>query len=135
MRSMNTEFQKKYEEFEKMPATTQDAIRNMKQQELQQLQERIEGFKSSAQESLQKKEQELLDPIYKKAKAAIKAVAKELGYAYVFDTSTGALLDQPDSDDLMNAVKKKLNITGEEKPVSPTPAAPAGGSKPGPKGK
>ncbi|MBC7774905.1 MAG: OmpH family outer membrane protein, partial [Phycisphaerae bacterium] len=39
-----------------------------------------------------------------------KAVAKENGYAMVFDTSTGAMLFASDSDDLTELVKKKLGL-------------------------
>lgn len=123
--SMVNELQKKYDEYQKNEAKMDNAIKELKQKEIQQLQERIETFKESAQESVQKKEQEMLEPIIKKAKEAIQVVAKELGYTYVLDTSTGAVIMFPDSDNLMAAVKKKLGIAAaaaEPKPATPAPA-------------
>jgi hypothetical protein len=44
-------------------------------------------------------------------------VAKEGKFGYIFDTSGGTLLYQQDSDDIMESVKKKLNLTGVKPPV------------------
>ena len=71
---------------------------------------RIEEFQQTAQKKLQERQTELLKPIVDRAKQAINDVAKENGYSYVFDSGTGALLYQPDSDDLMPLVKKKLGL-------------------------
>lgn len=121
---LTLELEKKYKEYSDLPANTPPAIKESKEKEIQQIQERIETFKETAQESVQKKEQELLEPIVKKAKEAVQAVAKEMGYSYVFDTSTGALIMFSDSDNLMNAVKKRLGIT-DEKPAAPATNTPA----------
>jgi outer membrane protein len=90
--------------------TMNDAVREVKQQELQDLQTRIQTFQESAQEKLQGKKQELYTPILKKAEDAVKAVAKENSYAYVFDTSVGAVIYAQESDDITPLVKKKLNL-------------------------
>ena len=81
-----------------------------KLKELQDLENRIKIFDEQAQEDLQSKQEELLKPLIDKAKAAIAEVAKENGYTYVFDTSVGALLYFELSDDIIELVKKKLNI-------------------------
>ena len=44
-----------------------------------------------------------------KAKKAIEAVAKENGYKYVLDTSAGNVLYSEASEDILLAVKKKLD--------------------------
>ena len=72
--------------------------------------QRIQTYQQSAQQRLQDKEKELLQPIIDRAKQAISDVAKENGYTYVFDTSAGALLYQQDSDDILPLVKKKLGL-------------------------
>jgi outer membrane protein len=126
--NMGKELDKKlaeYDEYSKKPDAS-SAIIQLKDKEIRQLQERIQTFRETAQESVQSKEQELLEPIIKKAKEAVQAVAKELGYSYVIDTSTGALIMYPEADNLMQAVKKRLGITAEDKkPGSPTSPAPA----------
>jgi outer membrane protein len=88
-----------------------DAIKDLKQKELRDMQSRIQEFQESAQENVRKKETELLKPIIEKAKTTIAATAKEGGYTYVFDSSPGTpLLYKPEGDNLMGAVKKKLGI-------------------------
>ena len=85
-------------------------IRTTKEQELSELQQRIQSYQQNAQKTLQEKEAELLQPIIDRAKKAISDVAKENGYTYIFDSSAGTLLYQQDSDDIMSLVKKKLGL-------------------------
>ena len=108
--TMITEYQQKVQDYQSLPATTTDAVKEVKQQEIQDLQTRIQQFQSSAQEKLQNKKEEIYSPILKKAEDAIKEVAKTSGYAYVFDTSAGAVIYAQDSDNLMDLVKKKLAL-------------------------
>ena len=82
----------------------------MKEQELLDLQNRIQTFEGGAQEKAQNKRQELYTPILKRAEDAVKAVAKENNYAYIFDTSIGAVIYAQESDDITLLVKKKLGL-------------------------
>lgn len=110
-KKMTSELERKYEEYQKQEASMAAPIKDLKQKELRDLQGRIQEYQESAQENLRKKEQELLKPIVEKAKQAIADVAKAGGYTYVFDSSPGTpLLYKPDGDNIMSAVKKKLNI-------------------------
>ena len=84
-------------------------IKKTKQDELQSLQTRIQDFNQQAQMDYQKKSAELTAPIVEKAKKAIEAVAKENGYKYVLDTSSGTVLFSEQSEDILIAVKKKLD--------------------------
>ncbi len=108
--AMQKEMEKKYQEYQTNGATWTQSILQLKQQELQDLQARIEAFQQSAQKDLKEKETELLKPIIDKAKKAIEDVAKENGYTYIFDSSVGVLLYSESSDDIMALVKKKLNL-------------------------
>ena len=63
-----------------------------------------------AQQALQAKEQELLEPILAKAREAIEQVAKEGGYTYIFDRSLGTILFAKESENIIDKVKKKLNL-------------------------
>ncbi len=108
---MNQELQAKYQDYMSKQDSMSVSIRQMKEEELQSLQQRIQSFQQTAQQDLQKKEQELLQPIIDKAKDAIKVVAKEKGYTWVFDTSIGSLIVWPEeSDNLMDSVKIKLGV-------------------------
>ena len=81
-----------------------------KAKEINDLETRIQDFQESAQTSLQKKKEEIYTPIIKKAEDAIKGIAKEKGYSYIFDTSVGVVLFAQESDDIMPMVKTKLGI-------------------------
>lgn len=108
--AMLTDYQKKIQDFQALSATTTDAVKEVKQQEIKDLENRIQQFQGSAQDKLQNKKEEIYSPILKKAEDAIKEVAKANNYAYVFDTSAGAVIYAQDSDNLMDLVKKKLGL-------------------------
>ena len=54
-------------------------------QEIQDIQGRMDNFMQVAQQDVQKKQQELLQPIQQKLQNAIKAVGDEKGYTYIID--------------------------------------------------
>ena len=110
LRIMSSEFDKKYQDYVAQEANMTDLVKQTKAKELEDLQNRIKDFQTKAQEDIAKKEQELMAPIIDKAKKAIEAVAKEKGINYVIDSSAGLLLVKDESDDILSAVKKHLNI-------------------------
>ena len=110
LKAMQGELEKKYNEYQEKQAGWSDLIKESQQKQIQDLSARIEEFQQTGQKKLQERQTELLKPIVDRAKQAINDVAKENGYSYVFDSGTGALLYQPDSDDLMPLVKKKLGL-------------------------
>lgn len=110
LRAMQEELQTKYNDYHERQAQMTDLIRKTKEQEITDLNQRINTYRQNAEELLQAKEKELLQPIIDRAKQAITDVAKENGYTYIFDTSAGTLLYQPESDDIMALVKKKLGL-------------------------
>ena len=109
---MGKEYQSKIQEYQGSEKTMTDAMKEVKQKEIQDLQNRIESTQQSAQEKVSQKKQEVYGPILEKADKAIKAVAKEKGYDYVFDASSGggALLFARESDNITTYVKVKLGI-------------------------
>jgi len=110
-KSMNAELQQKYSDYKSKESSMADPIKEAKEKELSDLQDRIQSFEESAQTSLQKKREELQMPLIKKAQDAIDAVAKEKGYSYIFDTvQGGVILFAQDSDNILPLVKTKLGI-------------------------
>jgi outer membrane protein len=95
---------------------TPTTVRNQVRQELEGIAYQIQNWQGIVQQTLQGKQQELLEPIYRKVESAIQAAAKEGGYAYILNRE--ALLVMPPADDLFPAVAKKLNLK-----VPPTAAA------------
>ena len=80
----------------------------IKRKNLLELYQKLQGYQQQASQQYQAKSQELLAPIQKKAQEIIQTVAKENGYAWVFNKE--ALISYPPADDLLPLVKKKLNI-------------------------
>jgi len=110
LKTMYAEYQTKAKKLEEGKATMSQIVIESKYKELQDLESRIKTFDEQAQGDLQSKQEELLKPLIDRAKAAIAEVAKENGYTYVFDSSVGALLYFEESDNILELVKKKLNI-------------------------
>lgn len=108
--SMGKEYQKKVQEYQSSEKTMTEAMKEVKVREIQKLEENIQQTQQSAEEKVAKKKEEIISPILNKAEKAIKEVAKENNYDYVFDTSVGALLYYKDSDNILNLVKTKLGI-------------------------
>ena len=110
MKTMTAEYQGKLQAYQSQTETMAEAIRKTKEKELEDLGARIQDFQQTAQESIQKKKEELYGPILKKAETAIKDIAKEKGYSYIFDTSLGTVLFAQDSDNMLPVVKAKLGL-------------------------
>jgi len=110
LKSMNTELQTKGADYEAKKATMTDAVRTKTENELQDLQKRIQDYQGNASNQVQAKYDELTKPLIDQLKAAINQVAKEKGYTYVFDTSASEMLVAPDADNLMSSVVAKLGL-------------------------
>ena len=107
--SMNEEFQKKVQDYQTQEATMAEAIKQIRQQELQEMQQRIQLFYQTAEQDIQKKQQELLTPVHEKMTKAIKAVGEREGYTYIFDSAAMVHIGA-DAIDATPAVKKELGI-------------------------
>jgi outer membrane protein len=115
-RALESQLQELYKEYEAKLASYEverdsysSSIKQLKEEEIMNLQQRIQSFQSRAQQDLQNKEVELLEPIYNKIKDAIKIVGEEKTLMYVFDAST-LLYFSAESVDVTSDVKTKLGI-------------------------
>ena len=107
--SMNEEIQKKVQDYQAQEATMADAIKQIRQQEIQEMQQRIQLFYQTAEQDIQRKQQELLAPVHEKMAKAIKAVGEREGYTYIFDSAAMVQLGTY-AQDVTPAVKKELGI-------------------------
>jgi outer membrane protein len=109
---MQVEFNNKTDVYQKAAKTLSDVVKQTKEQELMDMQKRIQDFQTNAQTQLQNKQSEVFQPIYTKVDKAIKDVGKENGFFYVFDVAKGALLyfDETKSVNVMPLVKTKLGL-------------------------
>jgi outer membrane protein len=110
LKAMTAEYQSKLQSYQSKADSLPDAIRATKEKELTDLGQRIQDFQQTAQESIQKKKEEIYGPILKKAEDAIKEIAKEKSYSYIFDTSLGSVIFAQESDNILPVVKAKLGI-------------------------
>lgn len=110
IQTMNNELQTKGQAYEKNRASMTDAARTAAEGELQDISKRLQDYQNTAQQQVEAKKNELGKPIIDKATNAVKLVAKEKGYGYVFDSSTTSLIVSPPGDDLLPAVKLKLGL-------------------------
>ncbi|MBQ3260125.1 MAG: OmpH family outer membrane protein [Alistipes sp.] len=118
---MQVEYNNKVADFQKNSATMNESVRNLKEKELYDLQQRIGEFQQIAQQDIEKKQMELYQPIHVKASEAVKKVASAAGYTAVFDTSMNALayVDESSVVDIEAAVCTELGINE----IPATPAA------------
>ncbi|HEX7494314.1 MAG TPA: OmpH family outer membrane protein, partial [Bacteroidales bacterium] len=109
---MSVEFNTKNESYQKESKNLSDIVKQTKEQELVDMQKRIQDFQNNAQQQLQNKQTEVFQPIYVKVDKAIKDVGKENGFLYVFDVAKGALLyfDEAKSINVLSFVKTKLGL-------------------------
>ncbi len=115
-----TEFQKLQEQANKLytefqqiaeDPNTPQTIKERRMQEIQELGNKIEQFRNTATQDLQRQQSQLMAPIQTKMTEAIKAVGQEGGYTFVFPNDPGLILYQgADVVDLTAAVKAKLGI-------------------------
>jgi outer membrane protein len=111
---MQVEWNNKSDSYQKESKNLSDIVKQTKEQELMDIQKRIQDFQTNAQQQLQNKQAELFQPIVGKVDKAIKDVGKENGFLYVFDISaskaTLLYFDEAKSINVMPLVKTKLGL-------------------------
>lgn len=111
MEEMQVELNKKYDNYINNRDTYTNLIRQTKEADIQEMQQRISQFEQMAQQDLQSQQQKLMQPILAKANNAVKEVARENGFIYIFDTGSGnPVYWSEQSTDIMPMVKSKLGI-------------------------
>ncbi|TZF80812.1 OmpH family outer membrane protein [Pedobacter sp. BS3] len=118
LQQMDDERQKKITAYQDKYKTLSEANKDVVQKELlglqneiQDLEKRLGEAQEKAQEELKAKQAELYQPVFKKAEDAVRAVAKEKGYAYVFDISQPGVVYFDGGEDILATVKAKLGIS------------------------
>lgn len=107
---MQVEYNNKLDQYVKDSKNLTDLVKANKEQELGDMQNRINNFQQQAQVQLQDKQAELLNPIIEKATTAINAVAKDGGFVYIYDVRTLVYVDTVKSTDIAPLVKTRLGI-------------------------
>lgn len=114
---LSMELNAKDSAFVKDSVKLSSSMKEIKRGELIKLYQRVQGFPQESQEEYQAKANDKIAPIREKALIAIRAVAKENGYTYIFNEDN--LLVMPQGDNILPLVKAKLGIKDTPRPVSP----------------
>lgn len=104
------EFQTKAQSYAADAENQTEIINQKRQAELESMQQGLQQFRENAAQDIQKKQMDLMRPLYEKARQAIEAVAAAQGYEYVLDSSNGGSVIIAKGKDLMADVKKELGF-------------------------
>lgn len=103
------EINKKYEDYQSLGQDTPAAIRERREQEIQDLTQRVQAFQQKAQQDLSRQEQTLMAPVQEKAMNTIKTVGAEKGLSLVVPDNL-VLYTGSDVTDITADVKAKLGL-------------------------
>tara|TARA_B100000945_G_C20404601_1_gene609292 strand:- start:929 stop:1438 length:510 start_codon:yes stop_codon:yes gene_type:complete len=104
------EFQTKAQTYAGDAQNQTELINQQRQSELEGMQQRIQEFRDTASQELQKRSAEMMKPLYDKARNAIEKVASAQGFDYVLDSSNGGSVIMASGKDLSAEVKKELGF-------------------------
>lgn len=110
LQSMYEEYQSKMNQYQQKQATWTPAIKESKEKELMEIQNRLQESQQTFQQEIQQKQNELMAPIYEKAQNTIKELAKGQALTAVFDASSALYFDEATTVDLTPAARKALKI-------------------------
>ena len=113
---LSAELNAKDSSFVKDSVKLSASMKEIKRKELIELYQKVQGYQQTSQEEYQAKANEKIAPIREKALNAISTVAKENGYAYIFNEDN--LLVKPLGDNILQLVKNKLGIKDTPKPAA-----------------
>ena len=120
METMQTEYNNKLNTYQQKQATWTAAIKESKEAEIIEMQQRLQQFQQTAQQDLAQLEQKLYAPIFEKARNAVSKIAKDKGLTFVFELSSNPVVyyNEAQSVDILPLAKAALGIPAEK--VAPT---------------
>ena len=108
--AMIEEYQNKGSQYQQKQATWTAAIRESKEKELYDIQNRIQEFQSNITQELQQQQAQLLAPVNEKASNAVKEIAKAKGITVLLDSSQALYFDEAAVVDITPDARKALGI-------------------------
>jgi outer membrane protein len=109
---MSAELNNKYDAYMMENKNLSEVVKQTREQELTEMNQRIQEFQATAQSHFLEKQAEFFQPLFLKVDKAIKDVGKENGFFYIFNTSQGdpVYFDESKSYDITDLVKAKFKI-------------------------
>lgn len=108
-KKLQEEFDKKFQEYQALGTDAPASIKERREQELQEFNTKMQQFRNTAAQDLEKQQQTLLAPIEQKLNDAIKAVGQEGNFTFIFQDGM-SLYQGKDVIDLTPTVKTKLGV-------------------------
>jgi len=106
---MTTVYNKMLDDYEKGQSTYSALVKKNKESELMDKEKRLQEFQQNATTALQKRNADLIQPIFDKIIKAISKVATDNGFTYILDVSKGAVVfTSKDSQNIDQLVLKVL---------------------------
>lgn len=106
--SLRKDMDKKYAELQKLPEDTPQEIVKRRVQEIQELDQKINQFRQTAEADLKNHESAMMAPIRNGISAAIKAVGDEGGFIMIFE-NTSPVYVRADVVDVTDLVLQKYH--------------------------
>ncbi len=108
---LGEELKRSYDEFQKMSDNELPAIRDQKAREIQDQQQKLQVFEQQSMADLQKKQEELMQPVIAKVRSAIESVGRENSFSLIQDNAQQITLYFADPVvDITPLVKAKLGL-------------------------
>lgn len=108
---MQEDLKAKQTEYQQVAQTLSDAERSAKEQEIMELNQKVQNYYLLSQQQIKAKQEELQAPVIQKVQTAIREVGDEEGFLYIFELSSRVPVYNSDkSIDVAPLVKAKLGI-------------------------
>lgn len=108
---MIAEHETNVKKFEAEKSSYSEFVRNSKETDLMEMASKIQQYQQNANQQLQKRNMELIQPVYENINKAIEKVALKNNFTYILDLSNGAVaFHSPSSKNLDSQVLTELGI-------------------------
>ncbi|MBR6346316.1 MAG: OmpH family outer membrane protein [Bacteroidales bacterium] len=112
--SMVDEFQTKYGQYQQKQSSWTAAIKESKEKELADMQNRIQEFQQTVSQELQEQQSQLMAPLQEKVQGTIKDIAKAKKLTAVFDFAASYYFDEAAVLDITPDCRKALGIAPDK---------------------
>lgn len=108
--AMIEEYQGKANQYQQKQASWTAAIRESKERELYDIQNRIQEFQNNISQELQMQQNQLMAPIQEKANKTVSDIAKAKGITVLFDVSQAIYFNEAQVVDITAEARKAMGI-------------------------
>lgn len=111
LEKMQVEYNNKLNDYVQQRETMTDFLKQSNEEELGNMQQRMQAYQQNAQQELKKKEASLIQPLLLNANNAIKAIGERDKLTYIFDKGAGAIIfegagSKDLTEDVLNEIYK-----------------------------